>query len=122
MKLLLDINVVLDIVLARPPWAREAALLFAEIVRGRAEGLRRRTHRDTVFYITAKASGRQVAAQAVSDLLRIVDVVAIERADLQQALGLGIPDFEDAVQVVAGLKVGVDHLVTRDAKDSGERR
>jgi predicted nucleic acid-binding protein len=116
-KLLIDINIVLDIALGRQPWAGDAALLFAEIVSGRAEGLVAGHTITTFHYIVAKEKGRQVAATAIVDLLRIVTVVPLETADFHQALLLGLSDFEDAVQATAAMKVGADYVVTRNGRD-----
>ncbi len=60
---------------------------------------------------------RSVAATAVNDLLQLLNVVPLGSADFQRALGLGLRDYEDGVQAAAGLQVGVDYLVTRNAKD-----
>ena len=53
----------------------------------------------------------------MAELLRVVDVVAVEKADFQQASALGLRDFEDAVQAVCALKACVDFIVTRDEAD-----
>lgn len=116
MKLLLDINVVLDTVLARAPWGREAGLLLSAVEAGRAEGHVAGHTITTIHYLVARARDRRVAATAVTDLLRIVRVVPLADADFQQALVLGLDDFEDAVQAAAALRIGADFLVTRDAK------
>lgn len=117
MKLLLDINVVLDVVLARSPWAGEAALLLSAVEAGRAEGHVAGHTIPTIHYLVARARDRRLAATAVTDLLRIVHVVPLGDADFQQALVLGLDDFEDAVQAAAALRIGADFLVTRDEKD-----
>jgi predicted nucleic acid-binding protein len=116
MKLLLDINVLLDLFLQRHPWDGDAALLLSAVENGRAEGYVAGHTITTVHYVVAKARDRRVAALAVTDLLRIVHVVPVEAADFHQALVLGLSDFEDAVQVAAGLKIGADFVVTRDEK------
>ncbi len=117
MKLLLDINVVLDVVLARRPWVADAALLLSAVEEGRAQGHVAGHTITTVHYIVAKVKDRQTAATAVTDLLRIVRVVPLGDADFQQALVLGLADFEDAVQAAAALGIGADYLVTRNADD-----
>ena len=38
-------------------------------------------------------------------------------ADFQQALILGLADFEDAVHAAAALKIGADYLITRNEPD-----
>jgi predicted nucleic acid-binding protein len=116
-KLLLDINIILDVVLARAPWVGEAAPLLSAVEEGRAEGYVAGHTITTIHYIVAKERGRQTAATAVTDLLRIVHVVPLGDADFQQALVLGLSDFEDAVQVAAALKIGADFLVTRNEQD-----
>lgn len=117
MKLLLDINVLLDVLLDRAPWSDAASRLLAAIESNRAEAFVAAHTLPTVYYIVAQSRDRNVATAAVSDLLRIVDVAPITRADYQTALGFAIGDFEDAVQAAAALTVGADYLVTRNEKD-----
>lgn len=117
MRLLVDIDVVLDIVLVRTPWAAEAASLLSAVEAGRAEGYVAGHTITTIHYVVERVKGRSVAANAVTDLLRIVRVVPLGDPDFQQALILGLNDFEDAVQAAAALQVGADFLVTRNARD-----
>ena len=116
MKWLLDINVLLDVLLARDPWAREGAELLSRIEAGDAEGFVAGHTLTTVHYVVSRARDRHAAAAVVTDLLRILEVVAIGKADFHQALVLPMADFEDAVQASAALKVGADYLITRDEK------
>jgi predicted nucleic acid-binding protein len=117
LKLLIDINVILDVMLAREPWARQSAQLLAAVEDGRAEGFVAAHTITTIHYIVAREKGKHVAARAVTDILRIVGVVPIGKADFHQALVLGINDFEDAVQAAAALQIGADYLITRNTKD-----
>lgn len=116
MKLLLDINVLLDILLVREPWADAAAKLLTEIEQGATEGFVAGHTLTTVHFVVSRAQDPQTAATAITDLLRLLEVVPIEKSDFNQALVLPVQDFEDAVQAAAGLKVGVDYIVTRDEK------
>lgn len=117
MKLLLDINVLLDVVLAREPWAEAAAHLLSAVEAGRASGVVAGHTLTTIHYIVGQKEGRAKATQAVSDLLRILDVVPIERTDFHQAMVLDMNDFEDAVQAAAALKVDAGYIVTRNERD-----
>lgn len=119
MKLLLDINVLLDVLLQRDPWAEPAANLLTRIERGEAEGFIGGHTLTTIHYVMSRARDRQVAAAAVTDLLRFLEVIPIEKMDFSQALVLPMEDFEDAVQAAAALKIGVDYIVTRDEKGFG---
>jgi predicted nucleic acid-binding protein len=115
--LLIDTNVILDVILERVPWANEGALLLDAIARGEARGFVAGHAVSTVHYIVERAVGLAAANTGVSDLLQVLGVVPLESADFQRALALGLKDHEDAVQVAACLKVGADHLVTRNARD-----
>jgi predicted nucleic acid-binding protein len=117
MTLLLDINVVLDVLLGREPWVQDAALLLSAIENGSAEGYVAGHTITTVHYLVARASDRRAAAQAVTDLLRIVRVVPLGDPDFQQALILGLEHLEDSVQAAAALRIGADYLVTRNAQE-----
>ena len=119
MNLLLDINVLLDVLLQRDPWAESAASLLTRIERGEANGFVAGHTLTTIHYVVSRARNRQMAAAAVSDLLRFLEVVPIEKVDFSQALVLPMDDFEDAVQAAAALKIGVDYIVTRDEKGFG---
>jgi predicted nucleic acid-binding protein len=116
-KLLLDIDIVLDVVLNRAPWAADAAVLLTAVEEGRANGFIAGHTITTIRYIIGKATDRTGATHAVSDLLRLLDVVPLGRADFQQALAPGLGDFEDAVQATAALRIGADYLVTRNEPD-----
>jgi predicted nucleic acid-binding protein len=118
MRLLVDINVALDVILERAPWATEGALLFSAIQEGRAEGYLAAHTIPTIHYIVREnRKNRAVADAAVGKLLRIFTVVAAENTELHEALALGFPDFEDAVQAACAAKVGADWIVTRNARD-----
>ncbi len=117
MKLLLDTNVLLDSVLRRQPWAGDAIRLIAEVERGRAAGYLAGHTVTTAHYIIEKVLGRQGARASVSEILRLFEIVPVEKADFHHAAALGLRDYEDAVQAVCALKVDVDFIVTRNEKD-----
>ena len=115
--LLLDTNIFLDVILARAPWDADAVLLLDAVSRGSVAGFVAAHAVTTVHYIVERAKGRVAATTAVSDLLQLVDVVALDRGDFQRALSLGVADYEDAVHAAACLRVGADVLVTRNPRD-----
>ncbi|MEO6877527.1 MAG: PIN domain-containing protein [Gemmatimonadaceae bacterium] len=115
--LLIDINVVLDVVLAREEWLPESAALLDVVAAGNARGFVAGHTITTIHYITARANGRSAAASAVSDLLDICSVVPMETADFQRVLSMDLSDFEDAVPASAALRVGADYIVSRNERD-----
>jgi predicted nucleic acid-binding protein len=76
-KLLIDTNVFLDVILERKDLARESAAVLDAIESERAEGYVSSHDLTTIHHIVAKANGRTGAATAVSDILELCEVVAV---------------------------------------------
>jgi len=119
-KLLVDTNIVLDVVLKRGEWAMEGAELLAAIEEGKAQGHLAGHSVTTVYYVVSRMRDEGTARQAVSDLLDILEVVAPGDAILRRVLTLPMAVYEDAVQAACALKIGADYIVTRNAKDFAE--
>lgn len=117
MRLLLDINTLLDVVLGRDPWAGPAAELLAALETTEAEGCVAAHTLPTVYYVVAKSRDRDTATGAMHDLLRLLDVVPVAKQEFYRALALPLEDFEDAVQAAATFRIDAEYLVTRNEQD-----
>jgi predicted nucleic acid-binding protein len=115
-RLLLDVNVVLD-VLDRKPFADVASAVWAAVEQGEAEGCLSAHAVTTLHYLNAKAAGPRTARETTDAILSVFDVAPVDRAVLNIALGLGWADFEDAVMAAAARRAGCDALVTRNPRD-----
>lgn len=60
MSILFDTNVVLDVLIARDPYAQEAMALFEYIEQDRIRGLITSTTVTTVYYVGRKAVGERL--------------------------------------------------------------
>ena len=114
MRVLFDTNVVLDVLLDRKPFRDTAAQLVARVERKELIGFLGATTLTTIYYIVAKASGRETARSAVRDLIGFFQVAAVDRSVLSAAIESPIKDFEDAVLIEASDMEAVDAVVTRD--------
>ena len=117
MRVLLDTNIVLDGLLEREPFVRDAKALFQAIRSGQVEGYITATTLTDIFYIARKAKGTMVARQDVSDLLALMQVCTVDRSILEAAISSLLPDFEDAVQLACALNENLDAIITRDTQD-----
>jgi predicted nucleic acid-binding protein len=113
-RVLVDTNVVLDVLMAREPHLGHALSVFAAVESGRVRGALGATTVTTVFYLAAKAVGSDAARRHVRALLEMFDVASVDRAVLMRALDAGFADFEDAVLVEAARASGVEAVITRD--------
>ena len=117
MRVLVDTNIVLDLLLDREPFATPAAKLAAAIETGLLTGYLCATSVTTIDYLLAKNLGAAKATRAVSSLLSLFEIASVNRVVLENALQAGFSDFEDAVIHEAACHTGADALVTRNLKD-----
>ena len=117
MRVLLDTNVVLDVLLARRPFVVAASELFGLAEHSRIEGLLCATTITTVDYLLMQAIPRAEAQQALRKLLALFEIAPVNRAVLEEALMSKLTGFEDAVLDQAGRLAGAEVVVTRNQKD-----
>jgi len=117
MRVLLDTDVVLDVILARQPFAKEAAELFDLSEQGIFEAYVSAITPLNIFYIARKANAVRDLRQAIQALLQKVGVCPVDKSILTAAFGLRFVDYEDAVQNSSADALGLDAIVTRDVHD-----
>lgn len=117
MRVLLDTNVVLDVLLARQPFVSAASELFGLIENAQFHGLLCATTITTIDYLLTQSMPRPNAHQALRKLLELFEIAPVNRAVLEEALKSKITDYEDAVLDQAGRLSGAEIIVTRNQKD-----
>lgn len=117
MRVLVDTNVVLDVLLERQPYAVAAADVFALVEESRIEGFLCATTVTTVDYLLGQALAPDKARTALQRLLDLFEIAPVNRPVLEQALRSGIPDFEDAVLEQSARLVSVEAITTRNLSD-----
>lgn len=120
MRVLVDTNVVLDVLLERRPFSEAAAQVFALVEESRIEGFLCATTLTTVDDLLGQALAPAKAREALQRLLNLFEIAPVNRPVLEQALRSGIADFKDAVLEQAGRLVAVDAITTRNVRDFGK--
>ncbi len=113
-RVLIDLNVILDVLQRREPHFAASARVLAFCETGRVEGFVAAHSLTTLFYLVAKDQSAVKARLILADLLRFLGVAGIDRDTIEGALNLPYRDFEDAVQMLAATQVGAEYLITRD--------
>jgi predicted nucleic acid-binding protein len=114
-RLLVDANVVLDAVLARPRHADSASRLWVAVEKRRVEGLLPAHGVTTLYHLTARAKGSLAARTTLATLIATFGVAAVDEGVIRRAVALDWRDFEDAVCAAAAEASGCDGIVTHDA-------
>lgn len=114
LRVLVDTNVVLDLLLQREPWYTSAQPFWqAHNTRRLVAYLPASTITD-IFYIGRRHAGLVAARQAVERCLHEFGLLPVYRAVLEAALALPGPDVEDNVQIACAEFAGLDLIITRD--------
>lgn len=122
MKILLDTNIVLDVLMDRMPFSDPAVELFSKVEEGTVIGYLCGTTITTIYYLTSKHLGAARAQEEIKKLLNLFEIAPVNRAVLAAALTTDFYDFEDAVIHEAACHVGADAIVTRNQKDFRKSR
>jgi predicted nucleic acid-binding protein len=116
-RVIIDTNVVLDVLLARRPFVDAAAQVFGLIERSLIEGLLCATTITTIDYLLTQSLSRPQAREALHRLLELFEIAPVNRPVIEEAFRSRIVDFEDAVLEQSGRLAGADAIVTRDTRD-----
>jgi predicted nucleic acid-binding protein len=114
MKVLLDMNVVLDVLLVRQPWFVEASQVWDAHLKGQITGAIAAFTVPTVFYVVHRQTDLNHANDAVRICLSTLEIVPVLRTTLERARTLSGSDYEDNLQLACALETQMDCLVTRD--------
>jgi predicted nucleic acid-binding protein len=116
MKVLLDLNVVLDVFLNRVPWVVDSAAVLQANHTGLVQGCLSAPALTTLFYIVRKQVDRQRAFEVIDECLKAFELIPVDLPTIMRARSIGGKDFEDDLQIACAVEGQVVAIVTRDAK------
>jgi hypothetical protein len=116
MKVLIDANVVLDVLLNRQPWVVDSQRIWDANHQRRIEGHLVATSVTNLFYIARKLVGQPLALRGVLDCLAAFEVIPVDGVILGDAAALPGSDYEDNVTIRCAASAGMDCIVTRDPR------
>jgi predicted nucleic acid-binding protein len=116
-RILIDLNVLLDVLMRREPFFSNAARIWALVENGQIDGYVAGHSFSTLFYLYRRQANSVRAYLAIEQLLQVFSVAEINRQVIEAAARLGWGDFEDAIQACAAGEAGCDYVVTRNPRD-----
>jgi predicted nucleic acid-binding protein len=116
-KILIDTNIILDIVLKRKPFFIESARIFEKIDDKLVEGSVTATSITDLYYIASKQTDKTQAKNFLIDLIQVVNIIGIDKEIVVEAIESDMKDFEDAIQSFAAEYNELEFIVTRNVND-----
>ena len=117
MRVLLDTNIVLDVILDREPFAQESGRIWVASDQGLFEAYLASFTIPTIYYICRRQAGAPAADDAVDRCLRAFEIAPLYRECILAAQQMGGPDFEDNLQIACAITDFIQGIVTRDPED-----
>jgi predicted nucleic acid-binding protein len=117
MRVLLDTNVVLDVLLNHQPWVKEATAIWQANDEGQITGYIVASTLTDIFYIARRLTNLETANKAILLCLEAFEICAVDRNVLERAVTLPGVDFEDNLQIACAQTTPVDAIITRNSND-----
>jgi len=116
-RVLVDLNVLLDVIQRREPHYAASAEILSLIAAGELDGAVAGHAVTTIYYVVSRFAGHESADEVVDWILGGMEVVAEGRDVFLRARSFEMDDFEDAVVAAAAEQAHADRVVTRNVGD-----
>jgi predicted nucleic acid-binding protein len=117
MRVLIDTNIILDVLLDRAPWVNDSSQIWAACDTRRIVGFITASALTDIFYIARRQSNLATARISVGLCLATFEICLVDRSVLEHATELAGADFEDNVQIAGALRNNLVAIVTRNTAD-----
>lgn len=117
MKVLIDLNVLLDVLQKREPHCRASGAVLSRMLSGDVTLVMPGHAVTTLYYVIAKFAGRPKADDAIDWMLDRFEIAACTRETFTRARQANFEDYEDAVVACLAQQEGCEAIVTRNVAD-----
>jgi predicted nucleic acid-binding protein len=117
MKILIDTNIILDVLLNRQPFVNTSVKIFEHAEKGKIEAFITANAVTDIVYLLRKAYSMDEIKKNLLIMFDFIKIMSVTSSEIINALRQGAPDFEDAVAMQCAKQGGLDLIVTRNKKD-----
>jgi predicted nucleic acid-binding protein len=116
--LFIDTDVIIDFLIDRKPFSREAAIIFTLIEQKKLKGFSSSLTFSNLYYVLRKIESHNKVISKLDSLSKMVGILKVEEQTIKNALASGFPDFEDSIQYFSAVdSKKIDVIITRNIKD-----
>lgn len=114
MNVLIDTDVLIDVALERVSFVDDSAWVLDAAQQRQFQAYLAWHSISNFYYIVSSPTGNETAKDFVKDLLSFVTIAPTTTKDALYAVKLGVPDFEDALQIAAARASLAEKIITRN--------
>lgn len=122
MVLLIDANIILDVLLNRPDFVKDSAMIWKLCETEQMKGYVSTLTFANLVYIMRKQLDPEKIEDVFHKLNLIFEFADFSVSDMTHAAELNWKDFEDAVQSVTAERIHADYIITRNVRDFSKSR
>ena len=122
MVLLIDANIILDVLLNRPDYVKDSAMIWKLCETEQMKGYVSTLTFANLVYIMRKQLDPEKIEDVFHKLNLIFEFADFSVSDLTHAADLNWNDFEDAVHSVTAERIHADYIITRNVRDFSKSR
>ena len=118
MKLMIDIDILLDVLIQREPFCDDSKAVLKLCENHEIDGFISASALTDIFHMARKALGSmEDTYRVISNILNIVKILTVTNDDVVSAFQFKAKDFEDCLMAACARSNKCDGSVTRNKKD-----
>ena len=123
MKILIDTNIVLDVMLRREPFYKMSLEILSLAKKDDVEEYVSASAITDIYYLAYRQLGdKEMVKKLMKELLTVVSVASVTEQEIENALYLEWNDFDDSVQYSVAFLQEMEGIVTRNPNDYKEAK
>jgi predicted nucleic acid-binding protein len=117
-NLFIDTDVIIDFLIDRRPYSREAAIIFTLIDQKKLKGYASSLTFSNLFYVLRKIEPHKKVISKLDSISKILTILKVDDQNIRDAIDSGFPDFEDSIQYFCAMDCKkIEVIITRNTKD-----
>lgn len=117
MKVFIDSDVIIDLLLKRQEFHKQAEVLFDLSAKKEIDLYTTPVAISNAFYIINDVNKRKDSKTLIINLRKLIGILSMDAYEIDNAATSRIKDFEDALQYHCCIRNGIDYIVTRNIGD-----
>jgi predicted nucleic acid-binding protein len=116
--LFIDTDVIIDFLIDRKPFSREAAIIFTLIEQKKLKGHVSSLTFSNLYYVLRKFNTHKKVISNLDSLSKLINILKVDDQIIRKAIDSVFLDFEDGIQYFCAIESkNIDVIITRNIKD-----
>jgi predicted nucleic acid-binding protein len=116
--LFIDTDIIIDFLIDRKPFSREAAIIFTLIEQKKLKGSVSSLTFSNLYYVLRKFESHNKVISKLDSLSKLLNILKVDDQIIKKAITSGFSDFEDSIQHFCAIDSRkIDVIITRNIKD-----